>query len=122
MALGQQHLGGHAYQLTIGAYLLWVSGQAQYTHQPAIKHQWQVHPGLHTLQALGRVSIQFDDPAIGQNQLRPLVTGVDALRLAAAQDQALAVHDIDVARQNGHGPVNDILCQVMVEFEHCVVL
>ncbi|MNE40085.1 hypothetical protein D3C80_1340740 [compost metagenome] len=120
--MGQQHFGGHAHQLAIGAHLLRVAGQAQHAHQPPIEHQWQVHAGLHALQALGRVGIQFDDPAIGQDQLRALVTGVYALRLTTAQDQPLAVHDIDVARQDGHCPVNDILRQVMVEFEHCGVL
>ncbi len=118
MALGQQHFGGHAHQLTIGTHLLRVTGQAKYAHQSAIEHQRQVHPGLHALQAFGRVGIQLDDTAVGQHQLRALVAGVDTLRFTTAEDQPLAVHDIDVAWQNGHRPVNDILCQVMVEFEH----
>lgn len=118
MALGQQHFGGHAHQLAIGAHLLRVTGQAEYAHQSAIQHQRQVHPGLHALEALGSVRIQFDDAAVGQHQLRTLVAGVDTLRFATAEDQPLAVHDIDVAWQNGHRAVNDILRQVMVEFEH----
>ena len=122
MALGQQHFGGHAHQFTVGPHVLRVAGQAQHAHQPAVEHQRQVDPRLHALQAFGRVSVQFDDPAVGKYQLGAFMAGVDAFRLAAAQDQPLAVHDIDVARQNGHRPVNDILCQVMVEFEHCTVL
>ncbi|MNS89509.1 hypothetical protein D3C72_1235240 [compost metagenome] len=120
MALGQEHLGGHAYQLRIGTQLLRVAGQAQHPHQSTIEQQRQVDPRLHTLQTFGCLDIQLDDPAVGQNQLRPLMTGIDALRLTAAEDQPLTVHD--VARQNRHCPIDDILRQVMVQFEHGRIL
>ncbi|MCY1440632.1 hypothetical protein D9M71_569160 [compost metagenome] len=122
MALGQQHFGGHAHQLAIGAQLLGIAGQAKHTDQPTVEQQRQVDPGLHALEALGCFHIQFDDTTIGQYQLRAFVAGVDALRLATAEDQALAVHDVDVARQNRHRPLDDVLCQVMVQFEHGRIL
>ena len=90
--------------------------------QPLIVHKRQVNARLHALEVLGGLPVDLHHAAVGQHQLRAFVAGVDALRLATAQDQPLAVHDIDVARQNGHRPINDILRQVMVEFEHCGVL
>ena len=51
---------------------------------PVIEHQRQVHPGLHALEALGGLHIQFADPPVGQHQLRAFMTGVDTLRLATA--------------------------------------
>jgi hypothetical protein len=122
MTLGQEHFGGHAHQLAIGAQLLRIAGQAEHADQPVIEHQRQVDPGLHALQALGGVHVELDDPAVGQHQLGTFVASVDALRLAAAEDQALAVHHVDVARQDGHRPVDDILRQVVVQFEHEQVL
>ncbi|MNI37788.1 hypothetical protein D3C73_919020 [compost metagenome] len=102
--------------------MLWVTRQPQHADQPPIEHQRQVDPRLHAFEALGGVCIQLDDPAIGQYQLRTFVAGVDAPWLTTAQDQPLAVHDIDIARQNGHCPIDNILRQVMVQFEHSVVL
>lgn len=122
VALGQEHFGGHAHQLAVGAQLLRVAGQAEHADQPAVEHQRQVDPRLHAFEAFGRLDIELDDAPIGQHQLRAFVAGVDALGLATAQDQPLAVHDIDVARQNGHRPIDDILRQVMVQFEHCAIL
>ncbi|MNQ92390.1 hypothetical protein D3C85_1078160 [compost metagenome] len=46
------------------------------------------------------------------------MAGVDPPALAAAQDQALAVHDIHVAREDGHRPVDDVLRKCMVQFKH----
>ncbi|MNF94955.1 hypothetical protein D3C84_776850 [compost metagenome] len=66
----------------------------------------------------GSLGIDFHYPTVGQHQLRTFVPGVDPLRLAAPQDQPLAVHDVDVVRQNGHRPVDDILRQVVIKFEH----
>ncbi|MNP05153.1 hypothetical protein D3C76_970980 [compost metagenome] len=62
--------------------------------------------------------IDLDHATVGQHQLRAFMPGVDPLRFAAAEDQALAVHDVDVVRQDGHRPVDDVLGQVVIEFEH----
>ena len=46
------------------------------------------------------------------------MAGIDTLRLAAAQDQALAVHDIDVMGQDCHGAIDNLLRQGMIQLEH----
>ncbi len=80
--------------------------------------QWQVDPGLHALEAFGRLYVDLDDPPIGQDQLRALMAGVDPFLFAAAENQPLAVHDVHVVGQDRHGTVDDILREVMVQFEH----
>ena len=62
--------------------------------------------------------IDLHHAAIGQYQLRALMPGIDPLRLAAAENQALAVHDIDVMGQDRHGAIDDILRQLMIQLEH----
>ena len=118
MTLGQEHLGGHPHQFGVGPQLLRLAGDAEHADQPAVEHQRQIDAGLHALQALCCFTVDLDDALVGQHQLRAFVAGVDALGFAAAKDQALAVHDIDVVGQDGHRPIDDILRQVMVQFEH----
>ncbi|MNM82413.1 hypothetical protein D3C81_944430 [compost metagenome] len=118
VALAHQHFGGHAHQFGVGAQLLGFAGDAQHADQALVEHQWQVDARLYALEMNRRLRIDLHHPAIGQYQLRALMPGVDPLRFAAAQDQALAVHDVDVVRQDSHRPVDDVLGQVVIEFEH----
>ncbi|MNP80114.1 hypothetical protein D3C76_1781150 [compost metagenome] len=62
--------------------------------------------------------IDFHHTLIGQDQLGPFMTGVDAPRLATAQDQTLAVHNVHVARKDSHRSVDNVLCEPMVQFKH----
>ncbi|MNY03044.1 hypothetical protein D3C86_1356430 [compost metagenome] len=118
VALAHQHFGGHAHQFGVSAQLLGFAGDAQYADQALVEHQRQVDARLHALEMNRRLRIDLHHPAIGQYQLRAFMPGVDPLRFAAAQDQALAVHDVDVVRQDSHRPVDDVLGQVVIEFEH----
>ncbi|MNN52294.1 hypothetical protein D3C81_1669830 [compost metagenome] len=118
IALANEHFGGHAHQFGVSAQLLRFASDAKYSDQALIEQQRQVDPRLHALQMHGGLRVDLDHATVGQHQLRAFVTGVDALRFTAAEDQPLAVHDVDVVGQNGHRPVDDILGQVVIKFEH----
>ncbi|MNZ55769.1 hypothetical protein D3C78_737030 [compost metagenome] len=98
--------------------MLRISSNAQYADQAFVVHQGEVDARLHTLQLLCGLLIDFHHSVIGQYQLRSFVPGVDAVFLAAPQDQSLAVHDVDVVGKNRHGAIHDVLSQLMVQFEH----
>ncbi|MNC19684.1 hypothetical protein D3C75_676210 [compost metagenome] len=98
--------------------MLGFAGDAQYADQALVEHQRQVDARLHTLEMNRRLRIDLHHAAVGQDQLRAFMPGVDPLRFATAQDQALAIHHVDVVRQDGHRPVDDVLGQVVIEFEH----
>ncbi len=118
VTMADQHFGGHAHQFGIRAQQIRLAGDAQHADQALIVHQRQVDTRLHALEVLGGLAVDFHHAPIGQHQLRPLMAGVDALGFTAAQDQPLAVHDVDVVGQNRHGPIDDILRQVMIQLEH----
>ncbi len=46
------------------------------------------------------------------------MTGTQSLGITTADDDAQIVHDIDVVRQDGHGPVDNVLGQRPIKGEH----
>ncbi len=87
IALTNEHFGSHAHQFGVGAQLLRLAGNAEHANQALIKQQRQVDPRLHTFEMHRGLRIDFHHPPVGQHQLRAFVAGVDALRLATAEDQ-----------------------------------
>ena len=122
MALAYQHFGRHAHQFGVGAQLLGFPGKPQHPDQALIEQQGQIDARLHAFQAFGGLRIDFHHPSVGQHQLRALMAGVDTLGFAAAKDQPLAVHHVNVVRQDGHRAIHDVLRQIMIQFEHRVTI
>lgn len=113
-----EHFSRHLHQFSIDANLVRLAGDTEHAHQLMVEHQGQIDARFDTAQAQRRQRIDLDHLTIGQHPLRPLMTGAQTLWIAAADNDAQVIHDIDVIRQNGHRPIDDILSQRSIKSEH----
>ncbi len=116
--LFHEHLGSHLHQFAIHPHLVRLASDTEHAHQLMVEHQRQVDAGLDTPELRRRQGIDFHHLPVGQHSLRAFMTGTQSLGITAADDDAQVVHDIDVVRQDGHGPVDDVLSQRSIKGEH----
>ena len=118
LRLLQDHFGGNPYQIAELADRFRLSGQADDAADLAANGQRQIDAGFDAGESSGGCLVDFNRLSVGEGKLGARVQLADTSRLAAGDDDAAAVHDVDVERDDLHRSLDDFLGYACLDRHH----
>ena len=122
MRLLENHFSGNAHQIAELPDRFRLPGQSDDTAGLPAHGQRQIDAGFDAGERACGGLVDFDRASVGKGKLSARMEFADASRFAAANDDAAPVHDVNVERNDLHGPFNDFLRQSCLDGHHaCLV-